>query len=1662
MTTRVRRFVVVAAGLAVTALVSSSFTQGEPGKGRPEAGRPEVAPRGARPGLGGLDGPEKALAESKFDKGGTLTYRTLEGETYFALQLQPKLDAVPARPRDYMIVVSSSAVMAGVHWRVAGQIAEGIIKKAAPTDRVSLWVVSTPESTACLTKNLLDPKEGAKEVKAAITELQTKIYPAGDTDLKGGLGKILASLDGQKRRQRIILFLGDGQSTHNVINPADRTALCQEMVKQNIVFFSVPLGEQMSPENLHGFATGTGGLVLRTRAQEENLDDVLARFEKAFSAPVLYPTGIKLAGEVTEFYPGKLPPVRGDAPTLVIGRMKKPAPKLAWTVTGTVGGAEITRTQEEAMTAPEPDNFFLISMVRQWRNAGLQPALIRADRALALAYQQNRLQHQDLLLNAEVAVHKNELEAAARLFKDAKELAPHDPQADAGLKIVADLRSGKLTREAILRELDKRKVDRVEKINGKVRLTRGDIVQLAQLGKLNEAKDDDPPNVPKVGRDDLLQAHRDRVLIEEQKMTQTVEESLRQARADLGTDPDAALEVLRNALLRLRDHPDIGDRVRDVLSDRIQTALREVSSQGRAIKLKKEEQQRIVAVIKQNRDNEAQRITLEERTEAQFRVFKNLMALARVEEKTKHDVIYGLWAMEAEARLKGQPIPVVTKAAYDQVLAMYHLRKNAELKRLREERFLSVMLEIEKSHVPFPDEPGIYFPPLATWEAIRKMRKEKYEVSSLPDDYKGRLEAKSVERLLEEQIDMKDFQAPMNLKEALGLFMEKFAAKGKDLPILVDTEAFKEEAPDAPSIYDTNIQFPAYPKKMQLSTALRLALSKVNPPIATYLIRRNYIEITTIDRQTREKVLRVYPVGELVIPIAQNIGGFQGGGRMMGMGGGMMGMMGGGMMGMMGMGGGMMGMMGMGGNMMGMMGMGGNMMGMMGNMMGMMGMGNMMGMGGMAGMMGMAGMGNMMGMGGMAGMMGMAGNMMGMMGMGGNMMGGMMGMGGNMMGGMMGMGGMMMGNMMGGMMGMGGMMMGNMMGMGGGMMMMGMGGMRGGNFQGGAFTGGFNGGLGVMGASQALSLIQTITQVVAPGEWFQITQPQPFNVFLGGGMNNFGNGMIGGQQLGQIGQPPPPPVAEGGPADPREANTISFFPSALALIVRAPSRVHTSYLGGLIGGKQKRIEAAAWLDEQQKRGLDVIRPGGGVAGVQDNNPDPKKGQLAKGKVPAKELDPTKIWQDALAQGGVDPGLIVATADFLFENGKFAHAAEFLKANLRQGIVVRPWVYEALAVALEASHGDPAEIRRARLSAVALDPRDSQGFIGAARAMAEHKQYDRALAFCRQAAQLEPNLAQPYTEALTYAEFGKDSQAMEWALGKILSQDWPVDNQFLQLRAQTKADSLTRVLKKENRPVEADRLQEALRKLRERDLVIHLTWDNGSDPADLDLVVREPSGSVCSLQQRQTPGGGILLGNTLTESTNASYFAAQAFSGDYEITVRRNWGQPLANRARLEIIQHLGTPKESRRLVSLRLDQTQSLKVTLTNGRRTELATVPPPAVQRATTQQETAPVNIYTKLRGLAHPDMSGARAIRGGTSSPGGHLPSMMAAAPARKKQPERLAYQTAINSQSSGGVGVNAQAVMSADQSYIRMSLNPVFQTIGSGRPAVNLPLIPGGTSP
>jgi hypothetical protein len=1609
--TKVRRLVAISGLLALAALVSARQLWGDPpttkDRGSPLPGaqsRPRLDPH--------KNQDDYARIRAKFERGGLLTYQPQKGDLYFAWQLKPAAAPTPARPRDLVVVLSNAAGQAGIPWAASRQLTQALCDSAGPDDRISLWTASTPEPkfTRAWTNGLIPVKQDAKKIEAALAEL-SKSYPAGDTDLKYALTNALKHLDASAGRQRVLLYVGDGQSLHNPLLSADRDALVRQMVENQVVFYSIPLGRQLNGENLNGLAAGTGGLVLPVRLLQDRAVDVQKRLHEAWAVPVFYSTRFTAPAEVTEYYPTQLPPLRSDTPTLVAGRMKA-AKTLRFTVTGTVEGrnAPETRTFDEAVPAAEVDNYFLASVADQWKSAKDQFASMRADSALVLAYNKNELTREELNAAAQIALRKNELDTAQKFYAQVRHLAPHDTEAAAGLQIVASLRDGKTTLDKLREQFNQRERRAISKDGRTVALSKAEILALAQIEQEKAGAKDG---------EDLLQSQRDRMIIEEHRTQELVEGAIRRARADLLANPDEAYETLKRAQRAVQDNVNLSERVRTSLLSRLESNLRDTAIQGAAVKLRRAEEERRAITLEQQFATDARARAHEQLIEARFTVFRNLMNEARLDRLTADRVLHGLAEMAMDNIKYDGTIPPVVTAAYRVTEASYVLNVMKQLKRKKEYAWLRTMLEIEKSHVPIPDEPGIYFPDRKLWEAITKIRKDKYSVSSLPDDYKARAETEKTFSLMTEgQITFtENAQVPLPL--ALKLLEDSMKAQGKKLSILIDSKAVAAGNEGAGDVETTQVKLTKREYPITLGTALQEIISQFQSTndrgALTWMIRRNYVEVTTVDVQQRDKVLQVYPVADLVIPVpsafnqnqvlgtATILGTFGAAGALGALGGGLqfggLGALGGGI------GGGLGALGGFGG---GLGGLGG-------------GLGALGGLGG--------GLGALGGLGGGLGALGGLGGGLGALGLGGGL--GALGLGG-------GLGAL--GVQLGGV-GALGVQLGGVGALG---LQLGQQNCLGVNL--GAFNGNFGGPLqlggqfGIQGRLQNQLLIATIQQVVAPGEWGPLAcQP--------GGVPGITN-----------------PAEQGGPIDIREANTLGFYPVTFALVVRATSRKHTSTLPGHLTVRPKR---------------DI-----GIGGVADHDPSivtpPKKGgkdgqatkpgQLPLGQRKEKDLhlEANKIWQDALEKGVSDPGIIIATADFLFQYDKYEHTAEFLKANLRQGILVRPWVFEALAIALEASGAPPDEIRRARLSAADLEPQDFQGFLKAARVLAEHRQYDRALVFCRQAAAVEPNLPFAYADALEYAELAKDAQAMQWAAQRLLLQDWPADSRELHHKTQLRVDGLLRTLEKENRTRDAERLKAALADVRRRDLVVNLKWEAGaSGAADLELQVKEPSGTLCSPSQRQTPGGGTLIGNNLGDKS-ATYVAAEGFAGDYEVTVRHVWGQPLWSKATLEIILHQGTPDEERRLETIDLTQRDTVRVALRGGRRTQLASVPPPAAyERVKSRLNVSRgENIVTKLRDVAMPEYASAPptamvGAAGSSGNPSGMDEELLNTSARRA---EILLRQSGISSTATKGLNLTSQVMVSSTGDYLRESVTAVFPEANRipDAPTVSLPVIPGASRP
>ena len=249
---------------------------------------------------------------------------------------------------------------------------------------------------------------------------------------------------------------------------------------------------------------------------------------------------------------------------------------------------------------------------------------------------------------------------------------------------------------------------------------------------------------------------------------------------------------------------------------------------------------------------------------------------------------------------------------------------------------------------------------------------------------------------------------------------------------------------------------------------------------------------------------------------------------------------------------------------------------------------------------------------------------------------------------------------------------------------------------------------------------------------------------------------------------------------------------------------------------------------------------------------------------------------------------------------------------------------------------------------------------------------------------------------------RDTDALEWAAGNLLKQDWPRKSEDLHRRGLAGLDALSKDLADGPRAREAERLKKATVVARRRDLIIKLSWGG---QADLDLRVAEPSKSICSCVNRQTVGGGTLIGDTLDSANAETYVAAEAFKGKYKITVDKVWGRPLGDKAQVQIIEHQGTDKESSKLLTVDLKQGNTVEFELAEGRRTEAAAVPPSSMQQAPEapgQPETTG-NVFAQPRDLAAPEVTvrsavpdhvGSRATRlFGKSASSGPMPGRITA---------------------------------------------------------------------
>ena len=193
--TKARRLVALLVLISGAAIVSS-YTLGQSGAKKGTSFGPPAPQLGTGKPLARSDASAEASpTPDRFTAGGVLTYQPVRGDMLFALQV--KHDLKERRlPRDYVILVSTSAAMAGPGWIGARQITEGIIEKAKDRDQVSIWFVGDQGRSGPAFEGFRSPADAKEKLTltTTVTRLKDKEYPSGMDDLKTALGRAIDSL----------------------------------------------------------------------------------------------------------------------------------------------------------------------------------------------------------------------------------------------------------------------------------------------------------------------------------------------------------------------------------------------------------------------------------------------------------------------------------------------------------------------------------------------------------------------------------------------------------------------------------------------------------------------------------------------------------------------------------------------------------------------------------------------------------------------------------------------------------------------------------------------------------------------------------------------------------------------------------------------------------------------------------------------------------------------------------------------------------------------------------------------------------------------------------------------------------------------------------------------------------------------------------------------------------------------------------------------------------------------------------------------------------------------------------------------------------------------------------------------------------------------------
>lgn len=431
-------------------------------------------------------------------------------------------------------------------------------------------------------------------------------------------------------------------------------------------------------------------------------------------------------------------------------------------------------------------------------------------------------------------------------------------------------------------------------------------------------------------------------------------------------------------------------------------------------------------------------------------------------------------------------------------------------------------------------------------------------------------------------------------------------------------------------------------------------------------------------------------------------------------------------------------------------------------------------------------------------------------------------------------------------------------------------------------------------------------------------------------------------------------------------------------------------------------------------------------------------------IPQGTLPPGEHWFQYFKARRPEPADVQKLVYSLHRAKRHDHVVAVIEGALANG-QSQPWMYDILALSMEIADRPQEDIDRVLLSRVDFTTTDVPNMIYSAAFLVRLGGKKQALQLYRQASTIDATRHEPYVLGLKLARELFDVPAIEWAATGILTHAWTRDREQRHLDARDAVNDTIRELRESRRNEEADRLEQALKTASQRDLTLRLDW---SGDGELNMEVEEPFGTICSIADPVSSGGGVHLHDGYGRNSSGAtpdkcyeeYVCVKGGSGDYRVRIIHVGGNIVGKRCQLTITRYQGTDDELVRKVNIPLDKPMKVvRLSLHQGRRKELGPAPalepsPTSSRRASRQSVIARLTraVFAPRGGTpaagGAPGQGGGR-VGGGGLAPGSFTPGV-GFTPVIGIIPE--------------GVSLTTQAVVSADRRYVRLAVAPFFNTL------------------